>query len=284
MLRRRGVKIEGAIGSMQRFLGVAAANVSNPGLVKECHEEYIKAGADVITTNTYACVPSVLHDPEKVLDHIHAGGRVAREVADAHGAMVAGVLPPLHESYRADRVGKEDELNRDYALIAKTIAPYSDVMLCETMSSAREAVAAMRAAIATGKPVWVAWALAEDQSGNLLSGESVEEAVRALDLKEGGPVVACIFNCSLPECISVALPRLKAALPPGVATGAYANFFKTVSAPGLGQDYRDDLGPQEYAALCAEWRRGGASVLGGCCGIFPEHIEAVARTLRGARL
>lgn len=288
LLRRKGIRVEGEIGSVKRFLGVAMANLEQPDLVREAHEEYLEAGARVITTNSYSCVPRIVGGDEAfIMNVIQAAGEVARKAADQHGAMVAGCLPPLGASYRPDDVGTEEELEQEYARIAAAIAPYSDVLLCETMSCAREAAVAARAAVATGKPVWVSWTLAEDLSGNLVSGESVAEAVRALPLPSSGEasgeeprggVTALLFNCSLPECVSVALPKLHAVLPEGIACGAYANGFHTVMSPGGGnKEYRDNLSPMDYAEFCKDWAAEGATIVGGCCGIFPEHIAAVAQ-------
>jgi len=280
LLRRMGVKIEGPIGSIERFLGVGLANTENPSLVKAAHETYLKAGANVITTNTYACIPAVV-GKERTLETLQAGGSLAREAASKFpGARVAGCLPPLHESYRPDKVAPQEELNCDYALIAQAIDKHSDLLLCETMSSGREAAAAVAAAKATGKPIWVSLCLEEEPSGRLHSGETVEEVVKMLELTEGGSVQAVLFNCSQPETISAALPRLRDALPAGVSFGAYANGFATVKSPGAsdGSEYRNDS-PEAYAALCMQWFEMGATVVGGCCGVFPEHISAVAAAL-----
>eukprot|EP00930_Biecheleria_cincta_P018650 TRINITY_DN1444_c0_g1_i1.p1 TRINITY_DN1444_c0_g1~~TRINITY_DN1444_c0_g1_i1.p1 ORF type:complete len:332 (+),score=43.03 TRINITY_DN1444_c0_g1_i1:94-996(+) len=275
LLRRKGIEVKGELGSSERFLGVAMANIEQPSIVQEAHEEYLKAGAQVITTNSYACVPSIVGNDERTIEVIRAAGKIARAAADKYpGAMVAGSLPPLHESYRPDRVGSDAENIKEYRLIAEAIAPFSDVLLCETMSCAREAAAAAKAASVTGKPVWVSWALSDDSSGNLVSGETVEEAVKVLDLKKGGPVAACLFNCSLPECVDLALPKLQKLVPKGIATGAYANGF----CGGGISEYRADLTPQMYAHRCQQWARGGSRILGGCCGVFPEHIVAMCST------
>ena len=63
---------------------------------------------------------------------------------------------------------------------SEILAPYVDLFICETMSSASEAFSAASAAVATGKPVWVAWTLHEDRSGRLRSGETVTKASAAL--------------------------------------------------------------------------------------------------------
>merc|ERR1719362_772467 len=284
LLRRMGVKIEGPIGSIKRFLGVGLANVEDPSMVRAAHETYLKAGASVVTTNTYACIPAVV-GREKTLETLQAGGLLAREAADKFpGARVAGCLPPLHESYRPDKVAPQEELIRDYKLIAEGISKHSDLLLCETMSAGREAAAAVAAAKATGKPIWVSLCLAEEASGKLHSGETIEEVVEMLGLTEGGSVQAVMFNCSQPEAISAALPRLRDVLPAGVSFGAYANGFATVKSPGAsdGSEYRDDS-PEAYAALCEQWVNMGATVVGGCCGIFPEHISAVSAALAGRK-
>jgi len=277
VLRRMGVQIKGPIGSIERFLGVGLANVDNPSIVTAAHETFLKAGANVVTTNTYAAIPAVV-GREKTIESLRAGGFLAREAASRFpGARVAGSVPPLHASYRPDLVAPHEELVRDYKLVTEVISEYSDLLLCETMSSGREAAAAAAAAQATGKPTWVSLCLAEDSSGRLLSGETLEEVVEMLELKEGGLVQAVLFNCCQPEAIDAALPRLRGVLPAGVSMGAYANGFATVKSPGAsdGKEYRDHS-PEAYAAFCRQWVEKGASVVGGCCGIFPEHISAVA--------
>jgi len=286
LLRRKGVEVKGEIGSIERFLGVAMANLEKPDLVMEAHEDYVKAGARVITSNTYSCVPSIVGNKEHVIEAIKAAGSLARQVADkwsmpGQQVMVAGCLPPLHESYRPDRVAPQEVLEKEYALIAEHIAPFADVLLCETMSCAREAAAAVNAVASMGKPVWVSWSLAEAPNGTLVSGESIEEAVKALNLKEGGPVQACLFNCSQVEATDVALPLLQQLLPKGIMTGAYANGFCTMMSPGgsMKNEYREDMTPTMYADRCSHWAIGGSRIIGGCCGVFPEHIAAVRTSM-----
>jgi len=72
----------------------------------------------------------------------------------------------------------------------------------------------------------------------------------------------------------------KKTLPDGIVTGAFANGFNTVKSPGGGDsEYRRDLTPEQYASICRSWVLNGCSIVGGCCGIFPEHIEAVTRAV-----
>ena len=293
-LRRRGVVIEGVLGTMERFSKVAMANVDAPEIVVAAHAAYLKAGADVITTNSYACVPAALGGNwAAATAAAHASGRAARKAANdaGAGAIVAGCLPPLHESYRPDKVAADEELNASYPKLVSALLPWSDIFLAETMSSAREGAAAFRAAASSGRDVWVSWTLRED--GRLRSGESVEEAVAALAAAVVGTEAkrfpkACLINCSSHRSIVAALPSLasavSAAWPNGnVRVGAYANGFEPKfrtegSSPRGGDksvEYNLDLSPAHYLGQCREYLDCGATIVGGCCGVFPEHIEAL---------
>lgn len=325
------VTIEGEVGSLRRFLGVAMANIEAPHLVREAHRAYLDAGAEVITTNSYSCVPKVLkqlgddraqlaallksngEDEDTLVRLIQAAGSVARDARDefweeqlgkagcSKKPLVAGCLPPLAESYRADKVGPFQENYEHYRVIARAIAPFSNLLLCETMSTALEGRAAVQAACdATDLPIWLAWTLdeataCEDGAPRLRSGETLEQAY--LMVREFRPrLQGLLFNCTSPEACSAAVPRLKEIVEaldkdisagsgstttlPQIRVGAYANGFRT-AASGSGE-YREDLCPAEYAANCLRWAEDGASVVGGCCAVFPRHIRGVAEAMREA--
>jgi S-methylmethionine-dependent homocysteine/selenocysteine methylase len=147
------------------------------------------------------------------------------------------------------------------------------------MSSAAEGRAAALAACQTGKPVWVAWTLHEDRSGNLRSAETISLAAEFLsDL----PVTGYLVNCCAPESITKALPRLIAT---GVDyVGGYANTFQPIpedwnldgdKKTDGSLDLRVDLDPASYAEHVGRWLQAGANVVGGCCGTSPAHIAKI---------
>ena len=199
---------------------------------------------------------------------------------------IAGALPPLRGSYRADLVGPYDEIEPAYREQADILALYVDLFICETMSSAAEGLACATAASSTGKPVWVSWTLHEDRFGRLRSGETVAEAVAAL---RGLPVAGYLANCCPPESITAAMAALASSGVPHV--GGYANTFTPVpegwtldnANPSGGLiGLREDLDPDAYAAHAAAWLDAGATVIGGCCGTRPAHIARL-RALLDAR-
>lgn len=278
-LRRRSPNEPTGLWSAQALLDV-------PELVREIHEDYIRAGARVITTNSYATVRSRLMAAgfDDVFEKlITLSGQIATESRDALGeeVLIAGSLPPLNGSYRPDRVLDSAELEPVYREHAELLAPYVDVFICETMSTIEEARVAATAAAQIGKPVWVAWTLKDEGLPKLRSGESLTEAFAALSQVE---VTAVLANCCSPESITRAIPELQSMHVP--LFGGYANGFGdipadwTVQSQGvnaLGQ--RDNNGPNDYAKHVLQWADAGANLVGGCCEITPAHIARLTDLL-----
>jgi len=210
----------------------AQALLDSPDTVAAVHRDFIAAGADVITTNTYAATRRRLEqrDAGDLFPRLNqiAGELAARarDEADCR-VLVAGSLPPLYGSYRPDDVRSVRELEPQYREQAEVLTEYVDLFLCETMSAASEAVAAARGAAASSLPVWVSWTVADDGSGRLRSGESIGDAVGALD---GEDVAAVRLNGSMPESIEAALPYLWACT--GRPSGADANTRCPARPPG----------------------------------------------------
>lgn len=273
----RGVEVS-------RYIWSAQALLDAPEVVREIHADYIAAGADIITTNTYCTLRTHLSkanvdDRYEELNRL--AGQLAVDARDAAGrpALIAGSLAPMFESYRPDMVLPVTESEPVYREQAAILADYVDMFICETMSKSDEAVAAARAAAATGKPVWVSFNLHPSKHGLLRSGETIGEAVTALD---GVPVSGFLANCCMPELIAAGMPEL-------VKTGSrfvggYANTFLptpddwTLEENDL-HNLRDDLDPPAYLGFVEAWLAQGATVVGGCCGTRPAHIRAIADVL-----
>jgi S-methylmethionine-dependent homocysteine/selenocysteine methylase len=208
--------------NMERILGVALANTRTPKLVRDAHVAFIDAGAEIITTNNYAVVPATLRTCEDISDDgdftvesiipqvLRAAGRAARAAVEARperNVRVAGCLPPLNDSYMPDRVESYEQNLMEYRMIVGAIAPYSDLLLCETMSTGQEARAAVQAGSEAGLPVWCSWTLDEAQP-LLRSGETIGDALEALGPDLRSSVQAFLFNCTSTASISLALRQL----------------------------------------------------------------------------
>jgi S-methylmethionine-dependent homocysteine/selenocysteine methylase len=259
--------------------------------VLQVHKDYIAAGADIITTNTYGIIRSELKK-EGIEDKFVELNRLAGKLAitasrsSEEGVAVAASLPPLRGSYRPDLVGKFDELVPLYREQAEILEPYCDLFICETMSSGEEARAAASAAAEFGRPVWVSFTLHDDKSGKLRSGETIAEAAAKLkDL----PVSGILANCAAPESIDAAMPELAKL---GKVTGGYANTFQDIPkdwvmdgkkpTDGL-LKLREDLDPEHYAVHAKTWLAAGARVIGGCCGTSPAHIARLKQLIESKK-
>ncbi|TPI19173.1 homocysteine S-methyltransferase family protein [Mesorhizobium sp. B4-1-1] len=259
--------------------------IDEPDLVRDLHAEFIRAGARVITINTYSATPERLarEGAEDLFKPLQKRGiELARQARDEAGdAAIAGCLSPLFGSYApALTISFEDTLDIYRRIVAEQ-ADGVDLFLCETMASAEEARAAVTAASESGKPVWVSWTLADHGTPRLRSGESIAAAVNALDDLQ---VAARLLNCCRPEAIAAALPELVAL---GGAVGAYANGFTSVEALKHGGTVevlhaRHDLDPQDYADQAIGWVDAGAGIVGGCCEVGPAHIAALRDKLMRA--
>lgn len=258
-----------------------------PEWVRDVHDAYFDAGAEVATTNTYMTFPDRL-EPKGLGDHLepltHKACELAVAARDAHGAgLVAGSMGPLGFSYQPDKAPPAEQAAEVYARMARLHAPYVDVHLLETMASVDQARGGLMGAGVTGKPVWLAVSVDDTDGTKLRSGEPLTDLLPLL--AEYAPEVVCI-NCSLPEAVSQGLPVLART---GGTFGAYANGFtgihsnyNSIHATANLLTKRTDLGPDAYLEFAKDWAGIGASVIGGCCEVGPAHIAALSQHFRGS--
>jgi Homocysteine/selenocysteine methylase (S-methylmethionine-dependent) len=271
----------------------ALALLEAPEYVTQVHRAFIEAGARVITTNSYAVVPFHIGE-ERFASSGRAlaglSGALARGAADdaGHSVRVAGSLPPALGSYRPDLFDPERSQVIHRELIAG-LAPHVDFWLAETQSSLAEARAAHAALEGDGKPLWLSFSLLDSDPAAeplLRSEESVEQAV-LLALELGAS--ALLFNCSQPESMGAALRRASEVLKEQareLPLGVYANAFPPVREDAQANDtlldIRADLGPSAYLRWAQQWVEEGADIVGGCCGIGPEHIARLSDLLQAS--
>jgi len=231
-----------------------------PILVRQVHDDYFSAGAQIATTNTYSVLPDRLETKglgEHLLPLTKSACEMAVAARDAHGSgQVAGSLGPLGFSYQPDKSPPVEQAAEVYAKMARLHSDYVDFHLLETMSSVDQARGGTK----------------------LRSGEPLADIITML--KDYSPAVVLI-NCSLPEAISQGLPILTGH---GFTLGAYANGFtgihsdfNSINATVDLLEARKDLGPTEYLTFARVWAEGGALIIGGCCEVGPDHIAVLSK-------
>lgn len=262
----------------------ALALTEAPEIVKEVHLDFIRAGAEVITTNNYAVVPFHIGQ-DRFEKEVKALVQVAVDQAklavheSGQKISIAGCLPPLFGSYRAD-LFQADEAEKLAQPIIETLSPHVDFWLAETQSCIAEVETVHALVPKDGRDFWVSFTLQDEiqqEKPVLRSGESLEQVAALLKRVNANAV---LFNCCQPEVILKAILEIKKLLPEHVKIGAYANAFPPQNSEATANDgldeVRADLDPDLYLKFAKEWQNAGATLIGGCCGIGPEHISALS--------
>ncbi len=252
-------------------------NLSHPDSVGQIAAAYLRAGAEVIMTNTLCanCFMLQRHDLADKVEALNvAGARISRQAAGQE-AWVFGSIGPTGLMVVAEEV-TEQELYRNFVVQAKALAAGGvDAIVCETMTEMAEILAAVRAVKdATGLPV-VASMTFDTGPDHLRTVMGVEAGQAARELaKAGADAVGCNCGIGIDACIKVIehmrrhtdLPlwgKPNAGLPE-IQAGTVA--------------YRE--GPDEFASKVSLLLKAGASFVGGCCGTSPAHIAKVAAEVR----
>lgn len=265
----------------------ALALMETPDLVAAAHDQFAAAGAEVITTNSYAIVPFHIGEARFVSDGARLAalcGQLARAVADQRGVKVAASLPPVLGSYRPD-LFDPDEARAILAVLIAGLSPYADIWLAETLSTLAEARLIAELLADDPRPLWLSFTLDDRATAPLATLRSGESVAAAAELAQAVGAHALLFNCSKPEVMDAAVRAAKAALEgTAIAIGVYANGFGEVddgvAANEVIRAIRTDLDPPRYLAWAQTWVESGATIVGGCCGIGPSHIAALAVALR----
>ncbi len=289
--------LDGGMGRQLKAMGApfrqpewsALALMEAPEAVSLAHRQFIEAGANIITTNNYAVVPFHLGEQrfdEQAESLTQLSGELARQEAESAVASisVAGSLPPLFGSYRPEFFEAE-KAEPVYRRIVASLAPYADLWLAETISCIAEFKVIRQSLSEQKADFWVSFTLSDELNNGrarLRSEESIADMFTEVCSGDGMPVQGILFNCSQPEMITLALKELHELLSltdQQFVTGGYGNAFtprgKKAEANSDIADMRDELTPEHYAEFAGNWQRIGATVLGGCCGIGPEHIARI---------
>jgi S-methylmethionine-dependent homocysteine/selenocysteine methylase len=271
-----GTELDRRGGATPLPLWSAQALLEAPDVVRAIHEDYLRAGADVITTNTFRTTARAFRHAGRAAEEAERLARLAVELArDARarsvrggGVWIAGALAPLEDCYRPDLAPARDvaaiEHTRQAALLAGAGV---DLLLVETMNAIPEAVEATRAAVATALPVFVSFIARSERE--IWSGERLEDAVRAVDAVHPDAIlVNCVPADMAERCLETMARATRAPI------GCYPNAGDPDFDHGTWR-HDDERTPEWFAGHATAWLRRGALVVGGCCGTGPGHIRAL---------
>ena len=278
---KRPVVCDGAMGTMLYSKGISLnrcydeLNAAMPQLVKEVHLAYLKAGAEVIETNTFGANNFRLQKfglGEKGREFNLAGARLAREVA-GDDLYVAGAVGPL--GVRLEPLGltsREEARAAFREQIAALVEGGVDLIIVETMMDLNEARQALLAAREVGQfPIITQMTVQDD--GITPTGTLPEDFARALD-EWGADLIG--VNCSVgPAAVLETLERIAAVTEKRLSAQPNAGMPRTVEGRNL---YL--CSPEYMASYARRFIQAGARLVGGCCGTTPEHIKAIKTAVR----
>jgi methionine synthase / methylenetetrahydrofolate reductase(NADPH) len=275
--------VDGAMGTMLYAKGVYInrcydeLNLSNPDLVREIHTEYIRAGADIIETNTFGATAHKLqqYGLEANLHEINVlAARIAREAAGDR-TYVAGAIGPLGlriEPYGPTSFEEAKEMFKTQA--AALIEGGVDLFCLETFSDVseiRQAIAAIRELC--DLPIVAQMTIMTD--GNTLFGTTPELFTERLD-NWGADVIG--LNCGVgPAIILSALEKMRAVTKKKLSAQPNAGLPRDVQGR---QFYM--CSPEYMSKFAKRFIQAGAKFIGGCCGTTPAHIKLISDSVRAA--
>ena len=275
--------VDGAMGTMLYAKGVYInrcydeLNLSNPDLVREIHSEYIRAGADIIETNTFGATAAKLqqYGLEANLHEINAlAARIAREAAGDR-VYVAGAIGPLGlriEPYGPTSFAEAKELFKQQAVAL--LEGGVDLFCLETFSDVseiRQAIAAIRELC--DLPIVAQMTIMTD--GNTLFGTTPELFTERLD-SWGADVIG--LNCGVgPAIILTALEKMRAVTKKKLSAQPNAGLPRDVQGR---QFYM--CSPEYMSKFAKRFIQAGAKFIGGCCGTTPAHIKLISDSVRAA--
>lgn len=279
-LERRGVPMDAAAWC-------AAALSTHPDTVREVHEDYIRAGAEVIITNSFPAARHVL-EPAGLGERFRELNarsvelaRQARESAAEEPVFVAGSISTFPPGLDSGYDPPASEARENYREQAGVLAEAGvDLLAIEMIRDLAQSGSAVRAAAETGLPVWLGFSCKVEDDGKVVlwdRGHSLAEALGELTpLVSGSSVVSIMHTLTEDTLPALDVVRQEWAGP----VGAYPHSGKFIMPHW---QFIDMISPEDFAAEAESWLDRGARLLGGCCGIVPEHISFLRQRLSSRR-
>ncbi|HEY6928801.1 MAG TPA: bifunctional homocysteine S-methyltransferase/methylenetetrahydrofolate reductase [Thermoanaerobaculia bacterium] len=275
---------DGAIGTLLVSRGASGEqaksplNLTDPAAVSEVHEDYLSAGARILTTNTWDGnrVKLTTHEWADSLEKINREGvRLAREAASGEMAFVAGSIGPLGalvKPYGQLTLGQVREIFEEQARALLDAGP--DLIILETFGSMLEAAEAVRAVRGLSSEIPIVAQMTFLSDGRTAFGESAPHALATLALA-GADAVG--MNCTLgPQETHDVFSRLGGSISAPLSVMPNAGYPTVVHGRNVYLSSPDYL--SDYAKAFVD---AGAAIIGGCCGTTPEHIRSMARAIAG---
>jgi len=282
-LKKGPIVCDGAMGTLLYSKGIFInrcydeLNLSQPDLIHGIHHDYLKAGAEVVETNTFGANSARL-ERHGLKDKVHAinlaGAQMARDAAKSFDAYVAGSVGPL--GIRIEPLGKTSREEARAAFREQISALEEggvDLIILETFGYVEELHQAVLAARDVNPDLPLIAQVTIDEDGNSLDGATPEQFGPRMD---DWPADVIGANCSVgPVSMLESIERLRRVTTKPLSAMPNAGMPRNVEGRNI---YL--CSPEYMASYARKFITAGVTVVGGCCGTTPEHIHSMAQALR----
>lgn len=274
---RRGIKTTLPLWS-------AGVLLTNPEIIQQIHEDYIKAGAEIIITNTFrttkrtfAKVGMAKKAKEMTILACKLARNAIKKVKPQHQVYITGSIAPLEDCYTPKLTPEDEKIKEEHLEHAKYLKEGGvDFLLVETMITIKEAVFALEAAKKVDLPVAISFCC--NDKVELLGGEKLKIAVKAVN--KFNPLFLSI-NCTSASSTSKIMKNIRTLT--DIPLGAYAN-GDGISDDDEGWKFTGNITPVKYLSFVKDWINDRVQIIGGCCGTNPEFIKKISRYIRKSPL
>ena len=256
----------------------AQLNLDAPEIIYKIHQEYINAGANYITTNTFRTTPRAykklgLSDKESEIlakSSLKSAVRQAKKSIQ-NNVKILGSIAPLEDCYKPQLFPGIDTAKVEFSIIAEWLYDSKiDIFILETMNSIDETITCLKVINHYDMPVWVSFVLLDDK--HILSGELLENAIKEIEKFD---IDVLLLNCNPVNRTKIALKTINNHW--NKRWGIYPNL-------GIGEPNPDGIidniyPDEDFMDLIKNSVSLGASILGGCCGSSPKHIQLIKNYL-----
>jgi homocysteine S-methyltransferase len=271
----RGVKPHGTIWGATALL-----HKKYHQIVVNTHLDFIKAGAEVIVTNSFGSRRRRLieNNLEKKFNELNitAGKLAVKAVKKSKkNTLIAGSLPPQNFTYFADLGSSLRFIKNGFYQQAECLNPYVDFFYLDVMSSFKECEIGIQSIKSFKKEFLIGIHIREN--GKLPSGEKFISVVKKLEKYNPIGILASCVSIENLNHITKDIKKIK--VPFGFKINAFehipAGWKPDANNPKVQLGTRHDLNPKKFLNVCKKFKKLGAKIIGGCCEITPTHIKQI---------
>ncbi|MBD1168038.1 homocysteine S-methyltransferase family protein [Pelagibacterales bacterium SAG-MED06] len=284
--------LDGAIGAelekngakMHKDLWCGTCSIESPDLVKKVHEEYILAGADIITTNTYATTPIAMKQygfNDQINDFNKKSVQLAKEAVknSKKDVAIAGSVSTFGSLYKYGLEAMKPGFKEQLKILSSEGV---DLIILEAMSSQADIVETIiECSLESKLPVWLSIScIIDDKTNKLMLGyndtvdsdtnvyEDFETSINSFSKIHDGPILIAHSDIKVTgQAVKIAKKKFNGVL------GAYPNRGHYEKPHWK---FIDNITPSEYLENARSWVENGAQIIGGCCGVGVEEIKAIS--------